>query len=469
MAAAPVVRLLARAETSSERELVAAAVEELAKLFGGRGSCILIQDAPRVVYSTIQKDIDIKIDLDRYPELQAAFETGQVAVIDNAHADDALKSVRGYLPNALRSVVVLPLRAGARNLGAIMVQSPTEISAAEAQLEFAAVYSRIFANIIELGELRRARSSSPEERGSRPLNVDINAPHRRVLVMDDDDDHAEVLATRLRKEGFEVDVATSGKGGLTQALGRRPDLILLDVYMPDMDGFEVAKRLNDEPLTCDIPILFLSGMDDLVTRVRELHQGDVDFLAKPYSFAELLARVERALAQWRERTKLRVQAHVDELTGLGNLRALQDRLAFEESGAKRYGTSVAIVVIDFDKLKLLNDQHGHMVGSQALAAVGKVLHKAVRETDLAARYGGDEFVVLLSHASLDEGIGFAERITQQIRGLEVGNDKVKISVSCGVASLTPDKDNPIGKLLKNADTAVYEAKRLGGNQVAVFR
>lgn len=473
IASEPIVRLLERASGKSERELIALGVRELARLFGGRGSFILLEDTPRVVYSTLAENTDVAIQLARYPELRAALESKQVAVVEDVHADAALADVRGLLPGALRSVIALPLYASTQVLGAILIQSPQALAIDAERLQVANILSRLIATLLELAQLRGTQSerrlSRRDEPGAQPLAIRTSDEHRRLLVIEDDEDHAELLGIRLQQEGFEVDTAASGVAGLRQAFTARPEMILLDVSMPDLDGFEVARRLGEEPLTADIPILFLSGMPDLVTRVRELHHGDVDFLAKPYSFAELQARIERSLAQRTERAKLQAAANRDELTGLGNLRALENRMVFEESVAKRYGTSVAIVVLDFDKLKALNDQHGHVVGSQALAAVGKVLNKAVRETDLAARYGGDEFVVLLSHAVIGDGIGFAERVTQQIRALELGSEKLKISVSAGVAALRPDKDHPISLLMKNADLAVYEAKRQGGNRVCVSR
>ena len=241
--------------------------------------------------------------------------------------------------------------------------------------------------------------------------------------------------------------------------------MLLDVDLPGMDGFALAAKLGEHLATRDLPLLFLSGTDDLMTRVRGLRLTEVDFMTKPVRRTELLSRIERALDAGHAHAKLREAANIDELTGLGNLRALVQRVAFEQARRKRYGTALAVVVIDVDKLKRLNDTHGHQAGSRALACIGEILRDVVRDTDLAVRFGGDEFVVLLGHATLRDARRFVERVRTRVDALRVVDEAVTVSI--GLAAFEPDDGRSIDELLKSADEGVYEAKRGGGNRVAM--
>jgi two-component system cell cycle response regulator len=218
--------------------------------------------------------------------------------------------------------------------------------------------------------------------------------------------------------------------------------------------------------TCHVPILIVSGADDLLPRVRELKVDTVDFLRKPFSLLELLARVDRSLSLAVSRGNLRLEASIDDLTGLGNPRYLREQLALEQSRIARYGTHSAIVMVDVDKLKQINDRHGHLAGSGVLRAIGEILRSQIRETDLAARYGGDEFVVLLPHTTASEACTFAERVLACVR--RARPDGIEISISLGVAALEGSGGQSIDYLLAEADAAAYRAKRSGGSRVCVY-
>ena len=284
---------------------------------------------------------------------------------------------------------------------------------------------------------------------------------RRILIVDDDFDEVEALSVALTPS-YEVSVAYSGDDGLAQVSHMPPDLILLDVCLPGLNGFDVIDELANNPRTATVPILLLSGTHDLATQVRGRHPVcALDFLGKPYDLDELLSRIENCL--WRSDLSARQRrtACVDELTGVGNMRLFNERLATEESRMERHLTPLCIVMADVDGLKGINDHHGHAVGSAVLNAIGGVLMKAVRDIDVAARYGGDEFVVMLPHTDLAAGEAFCQRLLDQIRQLRPHD--LPISISIGVAATTPGSGEPVESLFERADAAAYRAKKSGGN------
>jgi diguanylate cyclase (GGDEF)-like protein len=288
----------------------------------------------------------------------------------------------------------------------------------------------------------------------------------RILIGEDDREQALALRSILLDEDYDVALASDGAQVVRLAQTLRPDLVLLDLHMPVLDGFDALEELVADPRSCDVPIMIVSGADDLLPRMRGLKLDTVDFLRKPFSLLELLARIDRSLQQAAARSHLRLEASIDDLTGLGNARFLRERLALEQSRIARYGTHSAIVMVDVDKLKVINDQHGHVVGSRILKAIGDTLRTEIRDTDLAARYGGDEFVVLLPHTTSAEAGAFAERALAVLRRLKP--EGVDVSMSLGVAALEGATGQSIDLVFAQADAAAYRAKRSGGGRVCIY-
>ena len=216
---------------------------------------------------------------------------------------------------------------------------------------------------------------------------------------------AATICELLREQGYQTESVVSGADAIAKVAQLSPALVILDVGLPDQDGVEVALELVSDRRTAHLPVLFVSGRDDLAARVRECRQLNCDFLRKPYGETDLLARVERCLAESDLRARLESDARIDELTGLGNPRLLDERLGVEAARRARYGTPLTILVMDLDGLKQVNDKHGHMTGTAVLREVGEAVRREIRETDVAFRYGGDEFVVLLPHTEIDRRPG----------------------------------------------------------------
>jgi len=300
-----------------------------------------------------------------------------------------------------------------------------------------------------------------------PLPGTVPGPSR-ILVVDDDPDAREALAEML-ESGYQVATAHDGDEALRVARSEPPDIILMDLMMPHMDGFAVLESIRAEPSTAEIPVIFLSARGDDAIRAKALDMGAVDFLAKPCSRRELLARIERTLRLTRRHLQLRQMAQTDTLTGLANLRAFRGRLDEEVKRARRYHNHLTCIMTDMDFLKGLNDELGHAAGDRAIAAVAEVIRLELRETDFAARYGGDEFVVLLPEASAEDGRVLAQRICDRLkeRALVVAGRRVPLSASFGVAEMMED-DDPGESMVCRADDALYQAKRGGRGTVAVW-
>jgi diguanylate cyclase (GGDEF)-like protein len=297
------------------------------------------------------------------------------------------------------------------------------------------------------------------------------APGRpRLLVVDDEDDVRESLALLL-EPAYRVATACDGEEAVRVARADPPDLVLMDLVMPRMDGFAALEALRGDARTAEVPVIFVSARGDDVTRVKGLDLGAVDFLQKPFSERELKARIDRTLRLTRRQTQLRELAQTDTLTGLANLRAFRARLDEEVKRAQRYETPLTCVMADMDHLKPVNDELGHAAGDRAIAAVADVVRTELRETDFAARYGGDEFVVLLPHTTIEEGRVFAERVCARLRevALESAGRRIALAASFGVAEMSRQAGEGAGEdLVRRADEALYSAKRAGRARVAAL-
>ena len=299
------------------------------------------------------------------------------------------------------------------------------------------------------------------------------ARHRgRVLVVDDNRMNRSLLEEELDDEGFEVRCASSGVEGIELARSWRPEVILLDIQMPEVDGIETCRRLKNEPETALIPVLFLTAHETAESRVVEaLGAGGNDFVSKPYTLPILVARVSCQVEIHRSRARLERLAMTDELTGVYSRRFLFDSLRKTVKSTSRTEIKVvSCLVVDIDHFKRVNDELGHIEGDIVLRKVAETLASQTRETDVVARFGGEEFVIVLPNTHLQG----AEFVAEKIRAA-VEEACRPVTVSVGVASmvgLSPgrhvtDLDDLVRRLLAAADDAMYAAKEAGRNRVAV--
>jgi len=289
-----------------------------------------------------------------------------------------------------------------------------------------------------------------------------------ILVVEDDED-ARMVLEELLKPRYEVAAVGDGETALKRAAELNPDLVLLDLFLPGMDGFGALTGLRRQSKTADTPVIFLSAQGDAETKSQGLSLGASDYLAKPFSEQELMARVDRTLKLSAQKEHYRALAQTDGLTGLPNFRSFHARLEEEVARAHRYGHPLACAMVDLDGLKQINDQLGHAAGNRAILALADAVREELRDTDFAARYGGDEFVVLLPQTNEAQGALFAERLRKRLA--EVSEQAgLPVKGSIGVAAVTSDElDSPDAAedLLRRADEALYNAKRSGRDRVEV--
>ncbi|HUS64911.1 MAG TPA: diguanylate cyclase [Kofleriaceae bacterium] len=291
-----------------------------------------------------------------------------------------------------------------------------------------------------------------------------------VLVIDDSQDIHDILAVRLKPEQVDLHAALEAQDGLARARALLPDLVLLDIDMPNMTGFEICQRLKADPITAAVPIIFLTGANEVHTKVQGFDLGAVDYVTKPFEPAELRARVRAALRTKRYHDLLATRAQIDGLTGLWNRDYFDRRLHEEALAAVRYERAVSLVLLDLDHFKRLNDDHGHPFGDRVLQAVGEILWGELRAVDAPCRYGGEELGLILTHTDLDGALVVGERVRAAIAGMGIRHKgaQVRVTTSVGVSStslIEPHRAITGELLVDLADQALYRAKRGGRDRV----
>lgn len=306
----------------------------------------------------------------------------------------------------------------------------------------------------------------------------------RILIVDDHEDNVELLRARLEAWGYTADSAGDGDEALKKIEESPPDLVLLDVMMPKMDGIEVARRVKGNPSLPFIPIIMQTALDATENKVEGLNAGADDYITKPIDFAELKARltsmlrIKRLQEQLEERERqlleanerLRHMSQTDSLTGLDNRRELEQRLTEMFEHARRLKEPFACVMCDLDRFKSVNDTHGHQAGDAVLKQFARILREEVREIDRAGRYGGEEFMLLLPGTVLDAAVTFAERVRKHVETHTFTFENISIcrTASFGVSAWPHPRIGNCEGLMRAADDALYVAKETGRNRVVRF-
>ncbi len=305
------------------------------------------------------------------------------------------------------------------------------------------------------------------------MGAQLQNQDRRILVVDDDPQSVRIVTAALSFDGYQVESASSGQQALALMRSWDPHLVLLDVQMPGLNGLDTLEVLRTQQgyVSC----LFVSGKSDVEDVIRGLDAGADDYVCKPFDVLELLARVRSQLRikDLNDRlqaanAKLKELVDIDDLTGLFNMRSLYKRLDLELDRARRYIRQVSVVMMDMDHFKRVNDSHDHLFGSYVLSAVGKMIQENMRKVDFAARYGGDEFLVVLAEIDEQGTRVFAERLRECIGAhlFEADGHKMALTASLGFAIANPSTHAVDARtLVRLADRSLYRAKDLGRDRV----
>jgi diguanylate cyclase (GGDEF)-like protein len=292
----------------------------------------------------------------------------------------------------------------------------------------------------------------------------------KVLVVDDNPNNLDVLIEHL--EGFDVCVALNGEDALALAARARPEVVLLDIQMPGMDGFETCRRLKQQASFEDVPVIFLTAMTDVEYTLKGFEVGGVDFITKPPHFEEVIARLRTHLTITRQREKLEAQkrelerlAMTDYLTQLPNRRAFQETAEKECARAGRSGKPFSLLLADIDHFKNVNDTHGHEGGDVILRDLATLLRGALRKSDHLARWGGEEFIALLPETGLEGALSVADQLRRLVAEatIPLADAAVSITITIGVSECC--KEATLHECIKAADDALYRGKTGGRDQV----
>lgn len=333
-----------------------------------------------------------------------------------------------------------------------------------------------------------------------------------ILIVDDTVANLEILTQFLTEAGYEVRPARNGKLALKLAQAAPPDLILLDIIMPDMDGYAVCEALKADERTCDIPVIFISALSEAFDKVKGFGVGAVDYVTKPFQYEEVLARVNTHLLLCQQQQHIQAQnvalqeknrnlvevtaklelelaerqrveteleraneelqrlASLDGLTRIANRRKFDEQLKIEWKRQAREQQPLSLILCDIDYFKRYNDKYGHLAGDECLKQVAQVIAQCARRPgDIVARYGGEEFAIILPNTDADGAMQVARNIQHKLRMLQIPHEASSVSrfvtLSIGVFCVIPHADSSPDFVVHAADLALYQVKEQGRNAV----
>lgn len=287
------------------------------------------------------------------------------------------------------------------------------------------------------------------------------AVRARVLLVDDDPDLRRMAEMQLTLQGFDVVQAADGKAALEAARTKAPDVILLDMMLPDMDGGQVLRELHADPATEDIPVIFLSALTATEDRVKGLSGGAVDWISKPHDPRELIARIGAAARTKAKAERIRSHPHGDPVTRLPGRPAFEERLESEVARSGRNAAPFAVWLLDIDQMAEINERVGALAGDQLLRQVADAMKRTLRRSDELFRYGDDEFAVVLPDCDVATAVSAAERCRLGIGDIDSGGKQTRVSI--GIAQYSPGRT--MQEIISRCEIALYRAQESGGDRV----
>lgn len=307
-----------------------------------------------------------------------------------------------------------------------------------------------------------------QEAGANVSPPDHDEAAPRALVIDDSPDVHRLIGARLRSENLTIVSALSGAEGLRAAAAEPPAIVLLDIEMPDMDGFEVLRALKDNTATLDVPVIVLSGHSSMQDKVTAFDLGAVDYVTKPFEPTELRVRVRSALRLSRLVQMLAQRAQIDGLTALWNRAYFDSRCRECVAANERHGRALSIAMIDADHFKSVNDTFGHPAGDVVLQGIADAMRRQCRTTDIPCRYGGEEFAILMPETGPEDARVLCERLREGIeRIVWPKHPERAVTVSVGLIGASARCPIPYEKWVDAADKALYAAKSQGRNRTVL--
>jgi len=299
------------------------------------------------------------------------------------------------------------------------------------------------------------------------MNTEQKNTALTVMVIEDHPDQRDLLAIVLQREGYKVITAANGIEALEKLTAEKVQIALSDIMMPKMDGFELIKRIRGNPALKNIYLILITARIQEGDRVRGLDLGADDYITKPFSFSELLARIRVGSRVVQYQQHLEYQTQVDSLTGLFNRRAFENKVGEEFERSKRYHSPLSLLILDIDNFKIINDTYGHHGGDAALVKISETFREKTRQSDFPARYGGEEFVLLLPETDQENAVQAATKIHGAIRSSAFGTTArpFRLTVSIGVSSTSVKFYSDWRELLRDADHALYIAKGSGKDRI----
>lgn len=290
-----------------------------------------------------------------------------------------------------------------------------------------------------------------------------------ILIVDDDPMNIDVLSEIL-EDHHDILFATNGQDAIRIAQDEVPEIIILDVVMPEMNGYEVCRKLKANPVVSNIPVIFVTSLSNIDDEAKGLEAGAADYITKPISPPIVKMRVNNQIALTRALSELSEMSKTDGLTALANRRHMDEKLEKECSGLRKAIAPLSLILLDIDYFKKFNDTYGHLAGDDCLKKVSHVILKTLqRSLDLAARYGGEEFCCILPLTNYEDALMIAEKIRKNIEAEQIvnqGSDVSKfITVSMGVVSIMPDGKITSDQIVSLADKNLYQAKEKGRNTI----
>ena len=297
------------------------------------------------------------------------------------------------------------------------------------------------------------------------------ASKRSILIVDDEVSNIRLLAHILGEE-HTIYAVEDGLTGIEIAKMHQPDLILLDIVMPEMDGYEVLTVLKESTETREIPVIFITGLRGVEDEKKGLTYKAADYISKPFNAEIVKLRVQNQMKIIDLLDDIKYLSLTDQLTGLPNRRSFDERLHIAWSMSIREKMPISLLFIDIDDFKNHNDRYGHMQGDITLQTLARIfIQEPRRSVDFAARWGGEEFAVLLVNAELSGALSVAERIRASVENAQIpllGDQTTNITVSIGLHTQIPVPDSSIDHFIRSADAALYAAKKKGKNTVCQY-